>query len=206
MNRLALTAIVILVLAACGDTDPACDQDSDCAAGEVCVDGQCQQCRADADCPAGQQCRSGACVSPPPECSSDAACGAGRRCEAGRCVAMSTSDETTDGPASCTMADVYFGYDSATLGEEARSALGESASCIESRHTQVTVTGMTDPRGVEEYNLALGDRRAHAVRVYLERLGVAHEAVRTVSMGEERATGTDEASWVHDRRATLAPR
>ncbi len=191
---------------ACGDTDPVCDTDGDCAAGEVCVDGQCQQCRADADCPAGQRCQSGACVAPPPECSSDAACGEGRRCEAGRCVAaMTSTPEDTTATNSCGSTDVYFAYDSANLSDASRRALGDDLTCVSSARS-VAVTGMTDPRGVEEYNLALGERRANAVRTYLERLGVSHEAIRTNSMGEEMATGTDEESWARDRRATVAPR
>lgn len=192
---------------ACGDTDPTCDTDGDCAAGEVCVDGQCQQCRADADCPIGQRCQAGACVAPPPECASDAACGEGRHCEAGRCVATTatTPGDETSGGSSCANTDVFFSYDSATLSDASRRALGDNVSCVTAAQS-VAITGMTDPRGVEEYNLALGERRANAVRTYLERLGVSHETIRTNSMGEEMATGTDEESWSRDRRATVAPR
>lgn len=206
MRLISLAPVSLaLVLVACGGTDPSCDDDADCQAGQVCVDGQCQQCRFDADCPGGQRCESGACLAPPSECASDDACGVGRRCEAGRCVAAAPTALETTGP-TCAMPDVFFAYDSASLGEEARRSLGEGAACIAREHRHVVVTGMTDPRGVEEYNLALGERRADAVRAYLERLGVAHEVMRATSMGEEQAVGTDEASWARDRRATITPR
>lgn len=71
---------------------------------------------------------------------------------------------------------------------------------------QIEVVGMCDPRGTEEYNMALGDRRARSARQHLERLGVEQRAIRTRSVGEEQATGQDEASWAHDRRADVRER
>ena len=60
--------------------------------------------------------------------------------------------------------------------------------------------GHCDPRGTEEYNLALGDRRARSVLKYLKRLGVQSNRLRPVSKGKLEATGSDEASWARDRK------
>ena len=72
--------------------------------------------------------------------------------------------------------------------------------------TAVQVTGMTDPRGTEEYNMALGDRRARTTRDQLQRLGVGRRDMTTHSVGEEHATGADEYGWSRDRRSELTPR
>ena len=67
------------------------------------------------------------------------------------------------------------------------------------------VTGLTDPRGTEEYNLALGDRRAQSAKKYLESLGLRRQ-LSSSSMGEELATGSDEGSWSRDRRVDFQER
>ena len=78
------------------------------------------------------------------------------------------------------------------------------AQCVQQNNPgPMHVTGYADPRGTEEYNLALGDRRARAVRQYLGSLGVN---VTSSSRGEEDATGTDEGSWSNDRRAEIGAR
>jgi peptidoglycan-associated lipoprotein len=191
-------------LLACGPDYPSCDTDSDCHANEVCVDGQCQQCRSDADCVSGQACNAGACAPVAPSCTSSAECGAGQECVGGRCTtvtASSSHENARDADPVCGTARVYFELDSAALRPTERDTLGEYARCPASASAErVVVTGMADPRGTEEYNLVLGERRAHAVKDYLERLGVRADAH---SVGEEMATGTDEASFARDRAASL---
>jgi peptidoglycan-associated lipoprotein len=61
---------------------------------------------------------------------------------------------------------------------------------------------MTDPRGTEEYNLALGERRAQAVTRYLSALGV-ESSLKARSVGEEMAAGDEDQGWARDRRAEL---
>jgi peptidoglycan-associated lipoprotein len=63
---------------------------------------------------------------------------------------------------------------------------------------------LTDPRGTEEYNLALGDRRAQSAKKYLETL--VQSTLSSSSMGEELATGSDESSWSRDRRVDFPER
>ena len=70
----------------------------------------------------------------------------------------------------------------------------------------VRVVGLTDPRGTEEYNLALGERRARASGDFSRALGVPAQEVEIASVGEELARGQDEAGWAADRRADIQPK
>ncbi|HUL60328.1 MAG TPA: OmpA family protein [Anaeromyxobacteraceae bacterium] len=103
----------------------------------------------------------------------------------------------------CGFARVHFGFDSATLDGEAREALVAAAKCIgDKKLVAVTVEGHCDDRGTEAYNLALGQRRADAVRSYLENLGI-HTQIRVVSFGKAYpvAAGETESAWKENRRA-----
>jgi peptidoglycan-associated lipoprotein len=196
--------------AGCGPDYPKCDTDTDCHTGEFCVNGLCQQCRGDQDCPAGQSCTSGACQAIAGYCTSSADCGPGEECRNNQCVARGPAASAPPPPApisgGCTLDPVYFGFDESTLDDPARDKLSQAASCIKSRGLKaVHVTGLTDPRGTEEYNLALGDRRAQSAKKYLESLGV-DSSLTASSMGEELATGSDESSWSRDRRVDFQER
>lgn len=101
---------------------------------------------------------------------------------------------------------VFFGYDSAELTEDARKILDENASWLNqpgSRNLRFLIEGHCDERGTEEYNLALGDRRAEAVRSYLAQHGVSRVRMRTLSLGEERPFDSrqTEEGWALNRRA-----
>jgi peptidoglycan-associated lipoprotein len=99
--------------------------------------------------------------------------------------------------------DVFFDYDKADLRGDARSVLQDNARILkEYPDAKVTLEGHCDERGTEEYNLALGQRRADAVKAYLGDLGVGVERLSTISYGEERpfAQGHDEAAWAQNRR------
>jgi peptidoglycan-associated lipoprotein len=99
---------------------------------------------------------------------------------------------------------VFFAYDSAELSPEARATL-EQDSRMFRRYPDVTiiVEGHCDERGTEEYNLALGDRRAQAAKDYLVQLGIPADRIQTISYGEEKpfALGSNEAAWAQNRRA-----
>lgn len=113
---------------------------------------------------------------------------------------VSPADGGEGGP----LEDVRFGYDQATLTEEARALLEKHALWLQARRAaRVLVEGHCDERGTAEYNLALGEQRAQAARAYLESLGVAGERLRTVSYGKERPLdpGRNEAAWARNRRA-----
>ena len=102
------------------------------------------------------------------------------------------------------LADVHFELDSAALTDEARSTLEKHALWLQGqRDVRVTIEGHCDERGTVEYNLALGEQRARAVREYLASLGVAGARLKVVSYGKERPLdpGSDEAAWARNRRA-----
>ena len=99
---------------------------------------------------------------------------------------------------------VYFGFDSSELGGEARATLDRQAAFLNVNPTMIVIIeGHADERGTREYNLALGDRRAVAVRDYLLAKGLNAARVRTVSYGKERpaVSGSNEESWAKNRRA-----
>ena len=85
------------------------------------------------------------------------------------------------------LAEVYFDYDKSEIKDEARATLQRNADYLKRwPAAKITVEGHTDSRGTNEYNLALGDRRANAVKDYLVSRGIAADRLRTVSYGEER--------------------
>ena len=99
---------------------------------------------------------------------------------------------------------VYFGFDSSELAGEAQATLDRQAAFLNVNPTMVVIIeGHADERGTREYNLALGDRRAVAVRDYLLAKGLNAARVRTVSYGKERpaVSGSNEESWEKNRRA-----
>lgn len=195
---------ISLTLIACGPDYPKCDNDEDCHKGEFCINNLCQQCRNNADCAPGQRCTGGACEAIPGYCASSADCGPGKVCENNMCVQQrqSVAPPPAASPTApgCELSSAYFDYDSSTLSDSARDQLSRNAQCLRSRGARgVHLTGLTDPRGTEEYNLALGERRAQSAQQYLKSLGVEGD-VTFSSMGEELATGTDESGWARDRR------
>ncbi len=100
---------------------------------------------------------------------------------------------------------IYFDYDRHAIRADSKSALGANAESIKSNAGwgAVTVEGHCDERGSEEYNLALGERRANAVRRYLIDLGVEGSRLQSVSFGEARPAvpGHDENAWRYNRRS-----
>ncbi len=99
----------------------------------------------------------------------------------------------------------YFEFDSSTLTAQAREALDAHAALLGTNDRSVRLEGHTDERGTRDYNLALGERRANAVRDYLAGSGVANYRVESVSYGEEQpvAFGSGESNWTQNRRVEL---
>jgi peptidoglycan-associated lipoprotein len=98
---------------------------------------------------------------------------------------------------------VLFGYDRSDLEDTGRSTLQKQAAWLQRYPTVVlTIEGHADERGTREYNLALGARRAQAVRDYLVSLGVSGARIDTISYGKERpiCVQSDEACWTQNRR------
>ena len=99
---------------------------------------------------------------------------------------------------------VLFGYDSSELDDEDRSVLDNQAKFLNQNPSlKVTIEGHCDERGTREYNLALGEKRASAVKDYLISVGINSERVSVVSYGKERpqVLGSNKAAWSMNRRS-----
>ena len=99
---------------------------------------------------------------------------------------------------------VFFAFDSSSLSAEAQAALDTQVAWLKKHDdVNVIVQGHCDDRGTREYNLALGERRANAVKQYLVSQGIDESRISTISYGKERPAvlGSNEAAWAQNRRA-----
>jgi peptidoglycan-associated lipoprotein len=97
---------------------------------------------------------------------------------------------------------IYFDFDKYNIRADQVDAMRANASKINGMSGNITIEGHTDERGTEEYNLALGERRAGSIQRYLTDLGVSGSRLSTVSFGESRPAvqGHDESAWRYNRR------
>lgn len=113
-----------------------------------------------------------------------------------------TSDNSTAGE----LRTVFFPFDSSSLSSAAKSALENNAQFLTNNPTvDIQIEGHCDERGGEQYNLALGERRARAVKDYLLALGVTETRMTIISFGKTMplSFGHDETSWSQNRRANF---
>lgn len=123
-------------------------------------------------------------------------------------VDATPADSTAAGPANVSRL-VFFDYDSYVIKPEAQPILEAHARFLRANaERRVGLEGHTDERGGSEYNLALGQRRAEAVRRALGLLGVNDNQMEAVSFGKEKpaATGSDESAWAQNRRVEISYR
>jgi peptidoglycan-associated lipoprotein len=135
-------------------------------------------------------------------CTQDADCKDGELCSQNKCVAIDPS------MAECGLARVHFGFNDSEIKSDDKAVIERGARCLRRDHKMhVLIEGNADERGTEEYNLALGDRRATAVEKYLRGLGVSDAQLKTVSYGKEKplCTEHDENCWSQNRRAETKP-
>lgn len=121
-------------------------------------------------------------------------------------VAPVVVDELNNPNSPLAKRSVYFDFDSYSVKDEYQSLLQAHANYLKSHpERHVLIQGNTDERGTSEYNLALGQKRAEAVRRALSLMGVPDSQMEAVSLGKEKplATGHDEAAWAQNRRADL---
>jgi len=114
---------------------------------------------------------------------------------------------TKEGP----LKDVFFDFDKAILIDEAKKTMGDNIKWLKvNPAARIAVEGHSDERGTNEYNLALGEHRAKAIRDYLVAGGIDAKRITTISYGEERpfTLGHDESAWKWNRRGhfVVAPR
>jgi peptidoglycan-associated lipoprotein len=106
------------------------------------------------------------------------------------------------------LSTIFFEYDQARLTNDARSKLAANADWIKGHPAfTIQIEGHTDSRGSVEYNLTLGERRAKAVKTYLEGLGIDGKRMNIISYGEEKpiVQGDGETAWSKNRRANFVP-
>jgi peptidoglycan-associated lipoprotein len=99
---------------------------------------------------------------------------------------------------------IFFAYDSYELDSDAQELLQDQAAWLKQYNkTSINIEGHCDERGTREYNLALGEKRAQAVKNYLNALGVAKSSLNTISYGKERPAviGSNDGAWSQNRRA-----
>lgn len=117
-----------------------------------------------------------------------------------------------NGPAAGSKADfavkatdrVYFGYDMYNLDADSNKSLASQVAWLKQYpSTRVEVQGHADERGTRDYNIALGERRAQAVKSYLVSQGIAETRIQTISFGKDKPLdmGHDEAAWARNRNA-----
>jgi peptidoglycan-associated lipoprotein len=173
-----------------------CRSKADCPAKEECIANRCKPCTTDKECPSSQFCVNGACSAKKP-CKTENDCAQNEDCVDGYC----TSEKVVvPPPAECKLEPVFFDFNESALTTEATAALARDVDCLKKVGRGVTLVGHTDPRGAQEYNLALSEKRAQSVRDHLGRLGVEGTKLNILPRGSLDAKGTDEPGWAQDRR------
>ena len=112
----------------------------------------------------------------------------------------------TDPKSILSKRSVYFDYDSFEIKSEYKDLVSAHAKfLVENRQFKMLIQGNTDERGSREYNLALGQKRAEAVKRSLSLLGVKEDQIESVSLGEEKPKnpGHDDSAWSENRRADI---
>jgi peptidoglycan-associated lipoprotein len=109
-------------------------------------------------------------------------------------------------PVEIVLETVYFDFDKYNLKPEAKATLANNAQVLkDNSEVTILIEGHCDERGTQEYNLALGEKRANSARDYLVDLGIAASRIRVISYGYERPVdpGHNEAAWAKNRRAAF---
>lgn len=178
-----------------------CNRPTDCPSG-VCEQNRCVSCKEDKNCPSGTRCEAGRCASDNRKaCKSGDDCAETEDCVNGRCVSSSKNRYQAEG--GCNLEAVYFGYNEFELSGSTTTVVDKNADCVKKNNRGVNLVGHTDSRGTPEYNLALADKRAQAVKRRMVALGISDDKAIPVPRGELDATGTDESSWERDRRVDV---
>lgn len=181
--------------------DP-CTQTAECINGYVCREGKCDTCVDDIECDGGTcdfstgQCSTGA-GGGDGSCTTDDECAMDEICDGGLCV---FSDLPAGGDDPCGLAAIYFDFDSPKIRGESAEQLKSLAECMITQGRLVYLEAHADPRGTEEYNIMLTDKRGQSVKKFLQDLGVQGENMQVISKGALEAIGTNESEWQEDRR------
>jgi peptidoglycan-associated lipoprotein len=179
-----------------------CVVSADCASHKPCINHRCETtCHVDADCGATMHCEDNICHK---DCGDGIGCSPNRVCTNGRCL----SDLKLDPSKLLGCADlssIHFDFDRYSVSAQAREQVQILAQCLTNNPSiKVLIEGHTDDRGTTAYNIALGEKRALAVKNYLElEKGIASNRIETISYGETKPVVDEknEHAWYQNRRA-----
>jgi len=121
-------------------------------------------------------------------------------------AAMEKEHEVLEGRTSAPLLPIYFDFDKSNIRQDQRARIEKNASFLkQNKAAKVRIEGNCDERGTNEYNMALGERRALSAKKYLMNLGIHEDRMHTISFGEEKPLlhGHDEYSWAQNRRDDL---
>ncbi len=110
---------------------------------------------------------------------------------------------SAEGGASLPLKDIFFEFDNANIPENQKPILNEDFALLKSHpNVKISIQGNCDERGTEEYNLALGERRAQALKSFLVAQGIPADRIQTITYGKDRpfVLGHDEVAWKLNRR------
>jgi peptidoglycan-associated lipoprotein len=183
----------------CAKIPRCCHSDLDCPGGkcwksEGAATGMCGgECKSSADCKDGFECIGERCVKRQAGCE-ETGCGPAKKCVNGACVWL------------CDMAAVYFDFNESTITKAAKAALEQNVECAKTLGVAIRVEGHCDERGTDEYNMALGDRRATRTMKFLKDRGIT-TPLSKISYGEERPVCSQAAEncWSRNRRSEFVP-
>ena len=180
-----------------------CVETSDCSDHKQCINHRCETtCHVDADCGANKHCEDNICHN---DCSSSHPCSGDRVCSNGRCLSHLKMGQDPSSAAGCqNIESIHFDFDKYDINASSRAQAQHLTSCMDA-HPGFTlmIAGNTDDRGTPSYNMVLGEKRALAVKHYLESKGIASSRIKTVSFGEQKPVmeGNNEEAWAKNRRA-----
>jgi peptidoglycan-associated lipoprotein len=210
-----------------GDLCQQCRDNSHCTeAGKQCIDSKCQYpngyCDPNRPCPGNAKCRNNQCGA---ECLDNSECGAGQYCDNGSCTAKPECGPNADKPSceegyncvsgrcqlnltQCRPSEpIYFDFDKANIKKTEMAKIKEVVACLNGKNVApVMLSGHTDLEGSEEYNNALGERRAAEVQKQLLRANVPASLLSTVSYGENRPAVQSDRREAKNRRVEFDAR
>lgn len=178
-----------------------CVDSSQCSDNKQCISNRCETpCHVDADCGLNRHCEDQICHN---DCSDSNHCSGGRVCTLGRCLSQKFDPNSVAG---CeNIEKIHFGFNEHEITPATREQAQKLASCMQANPGfTVLIGGHTDDRGTTAYNIALGERRANAVKRYLtEEKGIASNRITTQSYGETMPIQDEksEQAWYQNRRA-----
>lgn len=202
MNRILLPLLIVLTLTACSSSGPVASIEDRNQAAKGAKTGQAPGAAAAAGANANKGVET---VALPPGGASGAAT-EGKPLEGSVEDKAGAADPRKDPASPLSKRSIYFDYDSIVVKDDYRAVIeAHAAYLIAHKDAKVILQGNTDDRGSREYNLALGQRRAEAVRKALSVLGVGEPQLEAVSFGEEkpRAVGDSEQAYAENRRADI---